>query len=194
MVDKQKSSKVTPDLIRRMARLLTGHEGSESLNRFARQLVIGAARLKGFEDAQNRDLRAVYDRPHVLLGHFAVLTRFSFVSEAGKYIWDFASGVSEGQKLDGVASSRGRISKWVGDGAKKNWEEHNITGVVLVGMGADVQFFYMTKEEFLLRGEDRIVAKWEHGNEPHDFDLQRWSKAWDGLVFQQSFGSLMGGE
>jgi len=170
-----------------MAQFLTGHKGPESLNRFAKQLVVGAVRDKGFEDHQNDDLKSVYECPWVRLGHFNVLTRFSFLQGHGTFVWDFAGGVTEGQKLGGFASSKGRTSKWVGDGAEKVWKEDNLTGVVLVGVNADVTFYYIARDEFLALDKDRLSYKL--GSE----ELERWSKAWDELIFQQTFGSMMGG-
>jgi hypothetical protein len=179
--------KWNPDLVRKVAQLLTGHKGSEALNRFAAQLVIGAARDKGFVDKQNENMVEVYKLPFVRLGHFNVLTRFSFESDAGRYTWDFASGVTEGQKLSGYASSKGRQSKWLGDGAKKTWEVDNITGVVLVGFSeGDVQFFHLTRDEFLARDEDRINLKAGAPN------LLLWAEAWRKLEFQPTFASFMG--
>src|SRR3972149_4324014 len=98
---------VDPDFIRKMAQVLTGHHGTEALNRFAKQLVVGACKDRGFWDKSNDSMQEVYERPYVVLGHFNVLTRFSFISETGAYLWDFGSGVSEGQKLSGYASSKG---------------------------------------------------------------------------------------
>jgi hypothetical protein len=182
-----KINKPNQELVRKMAIVLTGHHGAESLNRFAKQLVIGAARDKGFEDRQNNDLKAVYELPWVRLGHFNLLTRFSFMGPGGSFVWDFGGGVTEGQKLGGFASSKGRTSKWIGDGAKKIWEENNLTGVVLVGLNDDVQFFYVDRDEFLALDSDRLSFK--VGSE----ELERWSKAWVALVFQQTFGSILGG-
>jgi hypothetical protein len=183
-------TKATPDLLRRMAQLLTGHKGSEALNRFGKLLVVGAARNKGFEDKQNDNVRDLFDHPWVRLGHFSLLTRFSF-KEGKRYQWDFASGVSEGQHLDGFASSKGRMSKWVGTGAKKLWEENGITGVVLVGMAEDVEFFYVGKDEFLAMDKDRLsfVVDGLASSE----ELVRWKHAWEELVFQPTFGALLGG-
>src|SRR5437870_10939495 len=123
----------SPDLVRQIAQLLTGHRGSEAFNRFAKQLVIGDAKGKGFIDQRNSHMEAVYEREYVILGHFNIITRFSFATESGRFVWDFGSGVSEGQKLSGHASSKGRHSNWVGDSALRYWEERNVTGVVLVG-------------------------------------------------------------
>jgi len=187
-MSEQAKPKIKPDLIRRIAQTLTNHQGSEALNRLAKQLVVGSARLKGFVDHQNDNMQEVYDTPWVRLGYFNVLTRFSFANAAGTYTWDFASGVTEGQKLDGFASTKGRISHWVGAGAKKEWEEHKITGVVLVGMyDVDVEFFYIERDEFLEMNADRIAFRRRDSEE-----LQRWSKAWNDLVLQPTFSSLLG--
>jgi hypothetical protein len=187
MTDGKKINMVNQELVRRMAKFLTGHKGTESLNRFAKQLVIGAVRDKGFEDRQNENLKDVYECPWVRLGHFNVLTRFAFMQAGGLFVWDFGGGVSEGQKLGGFASSRGRVSQWVGDTAKKVWEEHNVKGVVLVGLNDDVSFFYVSRDEFLALDSDRLSYKVDSET------LQIWKKAWGDLVFQQTFGSLMGG-
>jgi hypothetical protein len=187
MTDGRRVNAVNQALVRNIAKFLTRHQGTESLNRFAKQLVVGAVGLKGFEDHQNDDLKSVYDCAWVRLGHFNMLTRFSFLESGGSYSWDFAGGVSEGQKLSGFASSKGRTSKWVGDGAKKLWEADKLTGVVLVGMNDDALFFYLNRDEFLALDKDRLTYKADSE------ELIRWSKAWDALVFQPTFGSLMGG-
>jgi hypothetical protein len=175
-----------PDLIRKVAQTLTGHKGSEALNRFAKQLVIGSCIDKGFVSKENENLREVYELPFVRLGTFNVLTRFSFLSN-GSYTWDFAGGITEGQKLSGFASDKGRRSQWVGDGVKKEWEDNNVTGVTLCGFHeTDVEFFYLTRDEFLALQRDRITLKKDCEQ------LQVWAKAWKDLCLQPTFSSLMG--
>jgi hypothetical protein len=176
----------TSDAIKFLAKVLTGHQGSEALNRLAKQLVCGAAKSKGFWDHSNDSLQDVYDRDWVVLGSFNVLTRFSFPTGYGSFSWDFAGGVSEGKALSGYASSKGRHSKWVGDGARKLWEELNITGVVLVGFDEEISFYYLTAEEFHALDKDRLLYK------PDSPQLVQWAKNWDQLLFQPTFASLMG--
>jgi len=175
-----------PDVIRNIAKVLTGHSGTESLNRFAKQLVCGACKAKGFWDHSNDQMQAVYEREWVMLGTFNVLTRFSFKSSSGSFSWDFGGGVSEGVALSGFASKRGRHSNWVGDGAKRVWEEANVTGVVLVGFDIDISFYYIQRDEFLALNKDRLVYR--DSSEP----LLKWAKDWEALVFQPTFSSLMG--
>jgi hypothetical protein len=178
---------MTPDGLKRLAVLLTGHQGSESLNRLAKQLVVGSAREKGFVDQQNNDMNAVYELPYVRLGHFNVLTRFSFLSDSGRFKWDFGGGITEGKALSGFASSKGRSSVWVGKGAGKHWNELGITGVVLVGfMYSDVEFYYIPKDEFLALDTDRLSYK---ADSPI---IAEWKSKWEKTVFQPTFESLLG--
>jgi hypothetical protein len=181
-MDKQ----IQQSMIKNVAKVLTGHSGNEALNRFAKQLVCGACKAKGFWDHSNDSLQDVYERDWVMLGTFNVLTRFSFKNEAGSYSWDFGGGVVEGKALSGFASKKGRHSNWVGDGAKKVWEEFNVTGVVLVGFDEDIEFFYLPASEFLALEKDRLVYR------GGSTQLLNWAKAWDALMFQPTFSSLMG--
>jgi hypothetical protein len=174
-----------PESVRQIAQLVTTHKGSEALNRFAKMLVIGSAKDKGFSDSRNENMNEVFDREFVSLGYFNLLTRFSFANDANRFTWDFASGVTEGQKLSGFASAKGRHSKWVGDGAAKYWEEQNVSGVVLLGMEADLHFYYLSREQFLLLNQDRISAR------VGDSALVEWEQAWDQLKFQQTFDSIL---
>lgn len=184
-MDSQPKKKYTPEFVQLIAERITGCKGSIALNRFAKSLVIGAAKEKGFEDKQNDSLSAVYERPYVVLGYFNVLTRFAAISDSGRFKWDFASGVTEGKKLSGYASSKGRHSQWVGEGAEKLWKEQNISAVVLIGFAdGDIRFFYVSREEFLKIGEDRLSFK------ATDDQLTIWEKAWADLQFQPTFESL----
>jgi len=185
--EEKTKKKYPPDLVRKLAMFLTGHKGNEALNRLAKQLVIGAVKDKGFTDHQNDNLPEVYERPYVVLGHFNVLTRFSIASDAGRFSWDFASGISDGQRLAGFASAKGRSSHWVGDGAEKLWKELNIAGAVLVGLyDGDIRFFYIDKEEFFSLGTDRINPKTDSEN------LVVWEENWNRLTFQQTFAGIFG--
>jgi hypothetical protein len=176
-----------PDLVRKMAMTLTGHKGPESLNRFAKQLIIGAVKDKGFWDKSNDLMTEVYERPFVVLGSFNALSRFSFLNDRGSYVWDFAGGVEVGQKLSGFASNTGRHSNWVGDGAKKAWEEQNVTCVILVGFhSSDVEFFHIERDAFLALGVDRLNLK---KDSPQAI---QWKKSFEDLVLQPTFGSLLG--
>lgn len=177
----------SPELVKKMAMVLTGHKGNESLQRFAKQLVIGACVDKGFTSKENENMQEVYELPWVRLGHFNSLVRFCFQNEHRSYSWDFAGGIAEGSKLSGYASNRGRHSNWVGDGAKKDWEEHNVTGVVLIGMHEeDIEFFYIPRDEFLALNRDRILLKRDCEQ------LKVWAKAWIDLQFQPTFSSILG--
>lgn len=187
-VGQKPKPKWTPELVKKLAVVLTGHQGSESLGRLAKQLVIGSAASKGFRDKQNDNLPEVYERPYVILGYFNALTRFSIESDAGRFKWDFAGGISDGQKLSGYASAKGRHSQWVGDGAEKVWKENNVTSVVLVGLAdGDIRFFFIDKVEFLGLGHDRLSYKTD------DPTLSRWETAWKELTFQQTFEGIFGG-
>jgi hypothetical protein len=174
-------------LFRFVAQQVSHTEGSHSLNRFAKLMVIGQLKEKGFEDIRNSNTEEVFDSEWIFAGYFNLLVRFSFLSSAKKFVWDFGSGNVVGKSVgETFISSKGRHSKWVGDGAEKRWEENNISGVVLVGMGEDdsFQFLYITKEEFLKIGKDKLICKPD--------SVKEWEDNWKNLVIQKSFFSELG--
>ena len=179
-------------LLRSMAVAMTGSKGSDSLNRLAKLLVVGELRSKGFEDARNAELPELFKRTYVCGGHFNFLVRFSFLSDNLTFIWDFASGNVVGKSTGegSYISSKGRHSKWVGDGAERNWVEDNIGGVVLVGLDSndDLCFYFLTRGEFLELGQDRIIVRPGEGGNPLS-----WETNWKNLTFQPTFASVLSG-
>jgi len=175
-------------LIRILASGITKTQGSDSLNRLAKLLVVGNMAKKGFADKRNSDLDELFKSSCVFCGHFNVLVRFSNLSEVGRFTWDFASGNVVGKSTgeDTYISSKGRHSKWVGEGAEKNWEAANITGLVLVGLDAEdnPRFYLLTRDQFLALDTDRVIIR---PNEHPD-----WEAAWDGLQLEQNFSSMFG--
>ena len=174
-------------MIRFLAMSMTNHKGPESLNRFAKLLVIGQMKDKGFEDSRNSNVKEVFDRDYICTGHFNALVRFSFLNASNRFCWDFASGNVVGKSTgeNTFVSSKGRRSKWVGKGAEKNWKEKNITCVIMIGLDDknDLRFYYLTKAEFLSLEQDKIIMKPDERPE--------WEKAWDNLLLQHTFSSML---
>src|SRR5262245_30721635 len=122
---------------KKLAEVITGTDGSDSLNRLAKLIVIGELKRRGFVDGRNDSLKEVFKEPFVYAGTFNLLVRSSLLRDR-TYVWDFAGGISEGAKLGQgdipeYNSSTGRRSKWVGGNAVSNWDKFLIAGVVLVG-------------------------------------------------------------
>lgn len=176
------------DLIKETAHKSTGTDGVDALNRLAKKMVINEMGLKGFHDSRNEKDEEIFNRPYVCAGYFNLLVRFSFLGFYDKFTWDFASGNVVGRPInDSYISSTGRHSKWVGNGAEKNWAENNINGVVLVGVAYSSPFwryYYLSKEEFFSLGKDKLICRPEQ--------IASWSDSWISLQHEKTFSSELG--